>query len=437
MAKSGFADRVFVVTGTLSSLSRKDAEAAIVAAGGRVSGDVSKNTDVLVVGDKPGSKVAKAESLGVEIWDEKKFTSALKRATGSLIPKPVKKVPAKKVPAKKVPAKKVPVLVPGDGVQVNKASSKKSAVSSLRATESPKSKGGKTSSKLEQFPKQESFPRIDIWNAEFVRSGVRPKPNSTVPQRVVEALHEGFDRFESVGWDNFSVEEWDPDDRDWKPDHGKWNCASLVELLDEWVELGIGWYPDDSLADLWIYLCLSLEKWQIVPESLLQRLARTKEIEWRQNEYDFFNLALGEVVNKTPSTIFIASLIVALHPATPDWLLNELMDSSNEFVRAALVQRPFEQGFDRLSRDESDFVRSWLATVPNLPEEILVSLLCDASEAVRSIAFLHRRASAQGRVAATILGVRPPDVAVESMWEWLRFREEQAPRKGVFYSVET
>ena len=86
MAGSVFKDRVFVVTGTLSGLSRKDAEAAITQAGGRITGDVSKNTNVLVVGDKPGSKVTKAESLGVEIWDEKKLVNALKQAAKKAAP---------------------------------------------------------------------------------------------------------------------------------------------------------------------------------------------------------------------------------------------------------------------------------------------------------------------------------------------------------------
>lgn len=64
------ADRTFVITGTLPSLERADAEARILAAGGKVSGSVSKKTHFLVAGDKAGSKLAKATELGVPVIDE-------------------------------------------------------------------------------------------------------------------------------------------------------------------------------------------------------------------------------------------------------------------------------------------------------------------------------------------------------------------------------
>ena len=64
------AGRTLVVTGTLPSLSRKDAKAAIEGAGGKVSGSVSKRTFALVAGEKAGSKLTKAQSLGVRIVDE-------------------------------------------------------------------------------------------------------------------------------------------------------------------------------------------------------------------------------------------------------------------------------------------------------------------------------------------------------------------------------
>jgi DNA ligase (NAD+) len=60
----------FVVTGTLPTLSRKDAKAFIEQRGGRVTGSVSGNTDYLVVGQEPGSKLDKARELGVETLDE-------------------------------------------------------------------------------------------------------------------------------------------------------------------------------------------------------------------------------------------------------------------------------------------------------------------------------------------------------------------------------
>lgn len=64
------AGKTFVLTGTLPNLTREDASAMIVAAGGKVSGSVSKKTDYVVAGEAAGSKLSKAESLGVKIVDE-------------------------------------------------------------------------------------------------------------------------------------------------------------------------------------------------------------------------------------------------------------------------------------------------------------------------------------------------------------------------------
>ena len=70
-AESGPLDgRAFVLTGTLPELSRDEATRLIRAAGGKVTGSVSKNTDYLVAGDSPGTKLAKAEEVGTEIIDE-------------------------------------------------------------------------------------------------------------------------------------------------------------------------------------------------------------------------------------------------------------------------------------------------------------------------------------------------------------------------------
>ena len=60
----------FVVTGTLPGFSRDDAKAYIKQHGGKVSDSVSKKTSYLVLGENPGSKLAKAQSLGVAILDE-------------------------------------------------------------------------------------------------------------------------------------------------------------------------------------------------------------------------------------------------------------------------------------------------------------------------------------------------------------------------------
>jgi DNA ligase (NAD+) len=64
------AGRAFVLTGTLPELTREQATERILAAGGRVTTSVSKKTDYLVAGDSPGSKLEKAERLGVPVLDE-------------------------------------------------------------------------------------------------------------------------------------------------------------------------------------------------------------------------------------------------------------------------------------------------------------------------------------------------------------------------------
>jgi DNA ligase (NAD+) len=73
------AGKTVVVTGTLPTFSREDAEAAVRAAGGHPAGSVSAKTDYLVAGEKAGSKLAKAESLGVPVLDEEGFRRLLER----------------------------------------------------------------------------------------------------------------------------------------------------------------------------------------------------------------------------------------------------------------------------------------------------------------------------------------------------------------------
>jgi DNA ligase (NAD+) len=67
------AGQTFVITGTLPGMSRDDAQALIEAHGGKVTDSVSKKTDYLVVGESPGSKLAKAQTLGIKIIGEEEL----------------------------------------------------------------------------------------------------------------------------------------------------------------------------------------------------------------------------------------------------------------------------------------------------------------------------------------------------------------------------
>jgi DNA ligase (NAD+) len=76
-AKGPLSGKAVVVTGTLDEFSREEAEEAVRAAGGKVAGSVSKKTDYVVAGEKAGSKLAKAQELGVTVLDEAGFRRLL------------------------------------------------------------------------------------------------------------------------------------------------------------------------------------------------------------------------------------------------------------------------------------------------------------------------------------------------------------------------
>src|SRR6185312_2729279 len=76
-AGGALAGKTFVLTGTLPGLTRDEAAAKVEAAGGRVSGSVSKKTSYVLAGADPGSKLDKAKDLGVPVIDEAGFLKLL------------------------------------------------------------------------------------------------------------------------------------------------------------------------------------------------------------------------------------------------------------------------------------------------------------------------------------------------------------------------
>lgn len=68
-----FMDKTFVLTGTLTNITRDKASEIIENNGGKVTSSVTRKTSVVIVGDNPGSKYDKAVSLGIEIWNEEEF----------------------------------------------------------------------------------------------------------------------------------------------------------------------------------------------------------------------------------------------------------------------------------------------------------------------------------------------------------------------------
>lgn len=75
--ESPFSGKTIVLTGKLTHFTREEAKERIEALGGKVTGSVSKKTDIVVAGEEAGSKLTKAQNLGVEIWDEAQMVTAI------------------------------------------------------------------------------------------------------------------------------------------------------------------------------------------------------------------------------------------------------------------------------------------------------------------------------------------------------------------------
>ncbi|ASS87673.1 DNA ligase (NAD(+)) LigA [Geobacillus lituanicus] len=78
-ADSAFAGKTVVLTGKLASMSRNEVKEQIERLGGRVTGSVSRSTDLVIAGEDAGSKLEKAQQLGIEIWDESRFLQEINR----------------------------------------------------------------------------------------------------------------------------------------------------------------------------------------------------------------------------------------------------------------------------------------------------------------------------------------------------------------------
>ena len=76
---SPFAGKTIVLTGTLANFDRKTLTGQLEALGAKVTGSVSNKTDLVIAGESAGSKLAKANQLGIEVWDETQLLKTLDR----------------------------------------------------------------------------------------------------------------------------------------------------------------------------------------------------------------------------------------------------------------------------------------------------------------------------------------------------------------------
>ena len=81
---ASLAGETYVITGKFTDMSRDEIKAALESLGAKVTGSVSKKTSALICGEAAGSKLAKAESLGIPVFDEAALSSLLQGADTSI-----------------------------------------------------------------------------------------------------------------------------------------------------------------------------------------------------------------------------------------------------------------------------------------------------------------------------------------------------------------
>jgi DNA ligase (NAD+) len=77
---SYFSGKIVVITGTLAAYGRDEAASIVERLGGKTTSSISKKTDLLIAGEKSGSKLKKAQGLGVEVLDEAGFATRIQEA---------------------------------------------------------------------------------------------------------------------------------------------------------------------------------------------------------------------------------------------------------------------------------------------------------------------------------------------------------------------
>ena len=121
---SELAGKTFVLTGTLPTMTRDEAKDRLLAVGAKVSGSVSKKTDFVVAGAEAGSKLAKAEQLGIRILDEAALLAMLEKADGGETaaapsPEPAERAPSEEKEAPKESSESASGETPGEPEQLS------------------------------------------------------------------------------------------------------------------------------------------------------------------------------------------------------------------------------------------------------------------------------------------------------------------------------